>query len=287
MSFDPDMPAELAAELAAPNVRKLVDPRGVPVRFSRLRAMAKSPAHYFQACQADSDDTTSRKLGRAVHALVLKQPLAVWNGITETGRSKPRAGKDWKEFCAKHAGIEIVNAREFEEANAIAEAVKGHPIAAPMLIGSNIQLELEINWIHPLGRKCASHLDVYCKGQFVADLKTGRDVSPARFGRTVFWDHYHAQLSFYVAAIESLGHPTVPAFVIAVETAPPYPVQVYRLTDAALEAGRKQCHLWLEQLLACELAGSWPAYSQSIVDLDVPEFDTPFVLTVDGEDVQF
>jgi len=36
----------------------LVDPRTLPVRFSRLKLMGQSPAHYFAACQRQQSDET-------------------------------------------------------------------------------------------------------------------------------------------------------------------------------------------------------------------------------------
>jgi len=247
-----------------------VDPRSIPVRFSRLRALARSPLHYLHACQEDSPDTLARKLGRGAHALVLGQPVALWAGTTDSGRAKPRAGAVWDDFAAAHAGAEILNETEFRQARAINEAIRNHPIASEMIYGPNTLLEHEVNWTYR-GRACQSHLDIYRKGSFVADLKTCRDSSPAKFGRTAFFDAYHAQLAFYVMAAEALGHPTPDAYVIAVESAPPNAVTVMRLSAYALEAGRAQCLVWLEQLLACEAANEWPAYSQSIVELEVPD----------------
>jgi hypothetical protein len=39
----------------------------------------------------------------------------------------------------------------------------------------------------------------------------------------------------------------------------------------------------MERLLQCEAAGEWPAYTQSIVDLDIPDEDFELKWDDDGE----
>jgi hypothetical protein len=279
MPLDEQMSAELRDELASDARRVVViDPREVPVRFSRLRAMARSALHYWQACQEADVDSLSRKLGRGVHALVLGQehkviefgppPGGTFNGKPYKGTT--RSGGWWDHFQKEHAGKEILSASELFKARAIAAAIGRHDRAMDMLTGAGTLLEHELAWTW-MGRRCQSHLDVYRPGLFVADLKTARDAAPDRFDRAAIWSHYHAQLAFYVMAAEAQGHPTPDPFLIVVESAPPYPVLVRPISPRALEQGLKQCRLWMEQLLVCEAANEWPSYSARDVPLDVPE----------------
>jgi hypothetical protein len=50
-----------------------------------------------------------------------------------------------------------------------------------------------------------------------------------------------------------------------------------RLTARALEQGQRSYRLWFERLLTCEAADAWPAYCESVVDLDVPDEETDLV----------
>jgi hypothetical protein len=77
MAIDDTMSAELRDELARNDVRRLVDPRGVPVRFSHLKAMDRSPAHYVHAVQHEREESLSMRLGSATHALVFGTPRVV------------------------------------------------------------------------------------------------------------------------------------------------------------------------------------------------------------------
>lgn len=277
------MPAELADELKAPE-RRLIDPRSLPVRFSRLRHIARSAAHYYAACQGDTGDSAARRAGRAAHALTLGTPLAVWDGVTDSGRARPRNGKEWNAFKEAHKGAEIVNGKERDHAQAVADAVRKHARAAELLYHRDTKLEHEVVWTYRNGRRCVSHLDAYRPGVFVADLKCLRDGNPASVQRTAIWSYYHAQLACYVEAAEALGHPTPKPYLIVVENTAPFPVTVMPVAADALEAGRALLASWFAKLAACEAAGAWPGYAQDDVELTMPPSAGSFTVIVDGED---
>lgn len=278
------IPLELRDELAAPNVRRAIDPRSLPVRFSRLRLIAKSPRHYFAACQDERIYSPAMRKGRGFHAVVLGTPVAVWGETTETGRARPRIGKDWEAFRAANAGAEILSAKEYAEATALAESVRRHPRAADLIYSSGTRLEHEIHWRHS-SRACVSHLDVYKPGHYVADLKCIRDASLERFGREAIWSAYHAQLAFYVAAAAANGQPVKAAYLIAVENTPPYDVTVRPLTDAALDAGERLWREWMWRLAQCEESGQWPGYAERDVPIDVFDLAGSVNLTFGDEEI--
>lgn len=264
--------------------RIIVDPRSLPVRFSRLKHIERSGLHYHHACQGDGPDTDARKAGRAAHALTLGQEVAIWKGLTASGSTRPRTGNDWKVFKASNHGREIVNEKELAKAQAIADAVKRHPRAAAMLYHPDTKHELEVAWTYRNGRRCVSHFDAYRPGVMVADLKCLKDGNPTSVQRSAIWSYYHVQLATYVEAAESLGHPTPKPYLIVVENIEPHPVTVMPLAPDALEAGRALLATWFSKLAACEAANSWPAYAQDDVELTLPPSAGGITLIVDGDD---
>lgn len=243
-------------------------PRDVPVRFSRLKHMAQSPAHYLASLE-DRRDTGPMLFGRACHSAVLGGSFAVYDG--------ERRGKAWESFKAEHDGEDIITATEHDRVRRVADAVAAHPLAARLLTGDR---ELPIAWERQ-GRACSSRLD--CLGaSWVADLKTSNTSEPNRFGRMAIRMGYHAQLAWYQDAARFIGRAAPDAFLVAVETSAPYAVTVMQLTSRALEEGRKLCRIWFERLLTCEEVDVWPGYCESAVDLDVPE---ELDLLIDGEEV--
>lgn len=230
-----------------------------PVHFSRLKLMARSPLHYLAAEQGDGQDTPSMRLGRLVHFLVLGGAFAVYDGR--------RAGKEWEEFKTAHLGTEIFTASEVDTAQPIADAVFAHPDAVDLLTGER---ERVIEWTMA-GRACAGRVDVLGAG-FVTDLKTAADAAPERFARQALRMGYHAQLDWYGYGAELAGLGKRPArFIVAVETKPPYVVQPFELSEAALEQGRRLWWGWWERLLGCERSGVWGGYANGIYPIDAVE----------------
>lgn len=233
----------------------------LPVRFHHLKAVAKSPAH-LRACLdgEEKKPTSALEKGSGTHHLL-------FGTKTVTFYPKPRKGKAWKAFEAAHADDLILTASDYEKANRMAEAVSSHKDAMRVLEGVR---ERTLYWKF-LGRACRSTPDVFTK-DYVTELKTCATADPVRFTGQALRFAYHGQLAYYRDAIvqSKLGNPHT-AYVVAVESSAPYPVTVLRLTDRALDAGARLYRLWFERLLTCEQAQCWPAYVESIVDLDVPE----------------
>jgi hypothetical protein len=263
------MTAELAAELAANDQHRLVDPRTVHVRFSHLKAMAQSPAHCLHAMQApDWKDSLPLRLGKGVHAMTFgDKPIAKWTG-------KVRRGKEWDQFRDFHEanGAVILSAKEYARSRAIADALKAHHEASLLLFAKGAEREQTILW-EQLGRKRRSTPDVRTR-HYVCELKTTRCAQPARFVRDGLYRGYAAQVADQMLAVEyATGHKPDKGYIVAVESEPPYAVTVFELTQRALDQGEALCRGWLERLLVCEQAGHWPGYCEAIELFDVPDDD--------------
>lgn len=258
------------------------DLRTLPVRFSNLKAMARSPRHYAHRALTRFEPTAAMRLGTLVHSAVLGaahddegNPIAFYDG--------ERKGNAWKDFKAANDGAEIFTTAELEKAKPIAAAALSDPLAMQFLAG---QREKHIAWEH-CGRACSSRLDVlgrHAAGAFVADLKTTSDASVMGFQRQAWKMSYAAQLAFYSDAAAHIGVECVDAYLVAVETSAPYAVTVHRLTKRALDEGRRTYRAWFERLLVCESSRDWPGYALSACEMDVPSWMTDFDDDADDED---
>ena len=233
-----------------------------PVRFSHLKNIAKSPAHYRESLLAGSRQTLQMRKGSYADAIVFgtDSEWAVYEGS--------RRGKAWDDFELRNAQKQIVTASEAGPCEAMAKAVLAHPEARQILRGNTVcQQRIEWSW---LGRACAGTPDVQ-HAEYIADLKTTKCSDPRRFIRDGTFRAYHAQLAWYLDGCRARGGRQRDVFIVAVESAAPYPVTVFKLTERALEAGRKLCRIWMERLLTCERDWAWPGYVQSVVDFDVED----------------
>ena len=245
-----------------------MDPRTFDVHFSTLKRIAQSPQHYLSALQWHQD-APHLSLGRLAHSIVLGTPYTIYEGR--------RAGKEWKEFEAAHAGEEIFTVSEHDKARRMADSVLSNADAARRLVGKH---EVPLQWSIG-GRACAGRADVIGLG-YVTELKTTKSANPAWFANEARRYAYHAQLAWY---LDGAGIDRGSAFIVAVESAAPYPCVMWRLTDALLEQGRALYRSWFERLLCCEHDDHWPGYASGEQTLDVDGGDDAFSLIIDGEEV--
>lgn len=236
------------------------------IRFSELKQMARSPAHFMCSLQTPFEQTPAMRLGSLVHCVLLGGDWHVFEGT--------RRGKAWDEFQAEHDGELIVTPSELATATAIRDHVRQNPLAMAALTGQH-EVELFRDFA---GRKLGGTLDVLGDG-FITDLKTTHDASPDRFPWQLRKMSYDAQLDWYAELARANGHRVDHCRVVAVETKPPYAVTVFRVLPRQLEAGAMKWRGWLEMLFACEASGVWPEYSEAEVDIDVPEEDETFGLS--------
>ena len=235
----------------------------IPLRFSALRQMAKSPAHYAAHLLQEPETTSAMDVGTAADLMILGgRKVVAYPG-------QVRRGKEFEAFAQEHAADVIVTKAEHAKAEGIATAVANSPDAVRLLGGLRQHTE---HWTIN-GRTCRGTPDV--RGDwYIADLKTGRTSDPRRFGWQVRQFAYHAAAAWYLNGcriVERYGSMPSDAYIVAVEQESPHVVTVFQLTDHALELGERLWRTWFEQLQVCEASDSFPPYSQSIVDLDVPD----------------
>jgi hypothetical protein len=290
------IPAELRAELAAPNAIKLVNPRALPARIHHLKAAGASGAHCLYAFQGDGAETLARRLGSGTHAMLLGKPVALWDqpskaSSTRKSKSKapakeskaPRSGEAWKAFQAQHAGAVILNLKEMDAAKRMVDAIKSCGTADRLLTAPNAIYERSIIWAQ-CGRARQSTPDLRRGADgsgpsYNCEIKTARSAHRIAFGRDAKRLAYHAQLADQAAAIAyETGRPPTSSYIIAVESSRPHVVQVYEVPKTILEDGARLCMQWLERLQLYETTDQWGGYSQRIETLEFVEYgatDTP------------
>ena len=231
----------------------------LPVRFSHLRAYGKSAAHGLYARQQDPVVTGAMQRGTAVHALLLGgRKVGAWDG-------PQRRGKEYEAFAAANPDMEILTQKEYGKASAMARAIQECALAKPFLEGDYEQT-INFRWY---GQQCRATPDIRGNKR-VVEIKTSKTADPERFPWESLRMKYHAQIRMQQIAT---GDDAQEGYVIVVESEPPHPVTVFRVTDEALEAGEKSLVLWMERLITCEKSDSYPPYVSCIMPLDVPQQD--------------
>lgn len=200
----------------------------IKVSYSALMQFAKSPNHYIHYRDSKFEPTAAMEKGSLIHKLILEPDkvdieLAIWKG-------KVRRGKEWDEFQAANNGKMIIKESDYYEAKHIADRVLGNETVMPLL-NQITQTEFYFKFdyddeiiVH--GFKDGAGDDI------VMDLKTGSDVSPRKFRRSIIDLGYHVQGALYTWENRE------PYYILGVETTAPYNVQMFRLDEEFIEAGR-------------------------------------------------
>lgn len=237
------------------------------LHFSTLKHIGESPLHFRHVLEHGVNVTRPMRVGTVVHHLVLgkqgDRDLVTWPDV--------RRGKAWEAFAAKHKalGNEVVSTAEWEDAEPIAAAVLAHHGAKELLAGARreVPVRWEINGV-PFSTR---GIDAITVALGIVDLKSARTANPKHFTREALKMHYHVQLALYEEGAKQNGIDTSGGVrLLAVESKAPYPVQVFRLTPALLERGRRELAMWIETLKACAMTNHWPAYSDAEIEWDAP-----------------
>jgi hypothetical protein len=263
------------------------------VNWSTLKAMRTSPRHYKAAVDTERPDTDALRMGRATHTAVFepdRMPLD-YAVFAENIDKRTKTGKAvWQAFLDVNAGKTILSLAEYTNACRIRDAVRSHPLVKPLL--EDGKAEQTLTWTdRTTGIPCKGRLDWACfnaASPLVLDLKTSRYATDERaFASAAYRLGYFGQMAHYVdgvCTINGIAPLSIPAIVVAVESAPPYDVTVYELTEDALWAADEERKELLATLARCLEKDEWPGKHTSRVQLDMPAWSMPDVEDMDVGD---
>lgn len=247
-------------------------------RWSHLKNLAVSPRHYEAARHRARPDTDALRLGRAGHTAVFEPDRLPLDYVVFDG-DKVKSPKDWKAFKDVHRGRRsILDVDEYDRALHIRDAVRTHPLVAPLLAKGTP--EVAIAWQDKKsGVACKARLDWLPEEPAVVDLKTSRMATDERaFAAAAFRLGYFGQVAHYANGLCSvLGRAplSLPCYLIAVENAEPYDAAVYRVSDDALYAASELRDELLAKLAECRAAQVWPGRHHAVLELDFPRWALP------------
>ena len=240
------------------------------VANSDLTLVKKSPAHFKAGVRKDS---AAFKIGTAGHHAILQPSLYErLYGVLPAGDGRTKAIKDAKAALIQTFGAEhVLTYAEDQMCNGMAASVFAHDVARP-LIHCDGDAEVAAVWEDPRsGLKCKGLLDKYPDdSDMIVDLKTTADASPKAFAKSLYSYGYHRQAAHYLRGVQTIGEPRTKFIFVAVEKTPPYAIGVYRISDAALQAGVDELDQLLDTYARCESTGVWPGYPEGITEITLP-----------------
>lgn len=236
-----------------------------PVRFSRLKLMSKSAAHF---AEGYGEETGPMRKGSALHAYLLGGPEKV--AVFRDGIRNKRSSK-WIAFQAENVGKHILIPSELAAVEGMRRSIERHQRAMDLL-DDGVQ-ERRITWELD-GVKCAGTPDVVRPsgdGAVIVELKSCESSKPEFFLKRAERFGYHAQVDWYGHGVERSAayrpaQRVKDSYIVAVESTAPYPVTVIHIGEAMLRRGRQTWRAWWEQMRVCAASDNYPAYVQCDVE---------------------
>jgi len=270
---------------------------GNAVSSSLLNEFRKSPAHAraFLNRTEDSGRAKHFTLGSAIHAAVLepdrfkeefKVPVQC-SAETGSGDQCSRTGSyfindEW--FCGTHIksqegeikDVNSLSSSDYKTCIEIQQAVRKNEYAYALLNqkGNNIA-EGSIVWNDKT-------TDLICKGRIdfyneesgiIVDLKSTFDASINSFKKSMSQYGYYRQLAFYREGLKTLNYKVNDIYIIAVEKAPPYNLQIIKLKEDLVDKGWKEMHKAIVEYHEETKSGTWKGYPEQVIELSASDFE--------------
>lgn len=256
---------------------------------SALVEILKSPKHYYHRISNPHVPTASLEFGTALHAALLEpQRFAETYIVSPKFDRRTKEGKaDAAAWEEANKGSVSVDEAELKKLQGMQKAVFEHSGAKKLL--SKCYVEMSYFWTdEDTGFQCRVRPDVLAlddQGDVIAaiDVKSTSNASKEKFRKSVMDYGYDLNAAFYSDAIERAIGRRVPYYFLAVESAEPYGVALYKAGQSMLDVGRDKYRSALQLLQWCRENDRWPSYQPfgEYEDLEIPEWYARRLLTQD------
>lgn len=258
---------------------------GQGISRSMLLDFLASPAHYYgryidperppgQPWDKHKDDN----IGALFHCLAL-EPGEVWSRYS-VHEAMNRNTNAWKALVANDeaAGKVSIQVPQYEQALAMAKAVRKHPTLGSLLRRGDpevslyahdpahgLMLRCRFDWLHTIAEDSADVIAL--------DLKSTGDANPEAFGRQAWRQGYAIQAAFYSRVARLLGL-NLQAFAFgAVEDTWPHVGSATSFGAASIELAEQRVSEALAGIAQCTRTGKWPCYSSTgITVINAPNY---------------
>ena len=228
-----------------------------------LKTLAtKTPAHW----KWDSEhprNSDAFDLGTAAHSLILENDTSMFE-IVDAANWMTKDAKAAKA-AAHAAGRVPLLTKDFEQVQAMRDAVMAHPLAQAAFTGH--VPERSIFWEHESGTRLKTRPDALHTGgplgNLIVDLKTTASADPREFGRTAATFGYHIQQAHYQAGLKAAYGEDFDFLFVLVEKQKPHLVSVIELNSEDVARGADLAERGVRVYNHCTQTGEWPGYESA------------------------
>lgn len=215
------------------------------------------------------------EFGRAAHQFVLGEGAEI--AVLKYDNYRSKAAQEEAEE-ARAANATPLLEREWEQVEAMAEAIRHDPLAGPLFTPGRGIAERALFWTDgPTGVERRALLDWTLHrdtGQrlVITDYKTTTDASKAGVEKAIAAYGYHQQAAWYIDGAIATGiggEDTVMVFAFQEKT-PPYLVTVAEIVPDDVRRGRERNRRAINTYARCVETGHWPGHAEGVITASQP-----------------
>jgi hypothetical protein len=254
--------------LSSSGARRLLPP-SCPAKFRWEQDHGQPPKREFD-------------LGHAAHRLVLGAGPDF--EVIDAPDYRTKAAKEQRD-AAREAGLVPLLEHEHDQVQAMANALRRHPVAAALFTPGRGNPEQTLIWRDPptgvMRRARFDWLPPERGRLIIPDYKTCHSAEPEALRKAMNQFGYHAQADWYRAGARALGLAGADAAFIFVcqEKTPPYLVTIFEPDATAMRIGAMRNRRAIDIYAHCRDSGHWPAYVDGIALLAL----SPWAEVEEGE----
>lgn len=211
-------------------------------------------------------------LGHAAHRFVLGEGMDIV--CVDAADWRTNAAKAQRDEVRAAGGVALL-ADDYEQMQAMAVALRAHPVAAALFEAGSGKPEQSLFWRDGSGVECRARVDwlpqATGRRMVIGEYKTAPSADPEKFAKSAVDFGYAQQAAWYIDGVITLELDRDPAMVhIVQERTAPYLVSVIQLNSAALRIGRILNDRAIRIYKQCTDTGNWPGYSTDVVSTALP-----------------
>lgn len=238
------------------------------LNYSGAKELLKSPAHYQAYLNQEREETKALRMGSLIHCAVLQPEMLNEKFITapDCDRRTKDGKATYEAFQSSlKPGMTVVSAEESAECHLTAAFAK----QALKRLGvtfdaTELMFTTDYNGVQ---LKCA--IDGVA-GDYLWDLKTTEDASPAGILKSIRAYRYNLQAYFYRLCFETAFERRMLGFrFLFVEKTPPYATAVVEIGPDLMSYAVGDFEKALQAYRECTTLNEWPAYGDDIQVIDI------------------
>lgn len=230
------------------------------------------PAVFAYEREHGRPDKAAFDFGHAAHSEVLGDGIQI---VVVEGEWRTNAAKA-KVREAREAGATPLHAEDYAAVQAMAAALRAHPVAGKLLDPDRGTPEQSLFWTDErTGVWRRARLDSLphpgLGRMIVVDYKSTDSAKPADCARSIAKYGYNMQGDAQIEAVKTLGLAEDVAFLLVFqEKTPPYLISVVEPSATALRIGHDRNQRAVDIFKRCTETNHWPAYVEGIELVDLP-----------------